>query len=144
MKKKFIFIVVIISLLLVGDLVLARTSYWGEYEEQINENLRRPSRTIEDFTTTLSEAVDTIALDSRWTGTRKEAHDLFRNYIAIAMGVTPPANWDANVSDAQDAAVEFMSFLDAVQVNGNILTEASKISILDFARTNAEFEPSNP
>jgi hypothetical protein len=126
-------------LLLAPSIAFARTSYWGEYEAEASRLIRDQGDV--GLTNLLGLAVDAIANDARWTGTRKQAHDLFRNYLATAVGITPPANWDADVTDAQDVAVDLMTFMDRVVVNNRRLTQASKDAILDFARTNAEFEP---
>ena len=106
----------------------------------MTENLRRPNRTVTDFTTVLSAAVDEIANNIKWTGTRKECHDLFRNYISNQMNIVPPSNWDAEVTDAQDVRIDFMNFMDQIQINNRQLTEESKLLILNFAEANATFE----
>ncbi len=129
----------LLLLVLVPGVAFARTSYWGEYEAEASRLIRDQGDV--GLTNLLAFAVDEIASDAKWTGTRKECHDLFRNFLAAGVGITPPANWDADVTDAQDVAVDFMTFMDNVVVNDRQLTQASKDAILGFARTTAEFEP---
>ncbi len=123
---------------MVCGIAVARTSYWGEYEAEASRELRDLGDA--GLTSALSLAVDEIANDARWTGTRKEAHDLVRDFLATHVGITPPANWDAEVSDTQDAAVDFMTFMDGLVVDDQRLTQGAKDAILAYARANAEFE----
>lgn len=116
----------------------ARTSYWGEYEEEASRLMRDSGDA--GLTLLLSQAVDEIANDSNWTGTRKECHDLFRDYLATQVGIEPPVNWDAEITDVDDARVDFMNFMNSIVVNDRRLTAESKALILTYAGSNAVFE----
>lgn len=138
MKRTWLVVLLVIAVVAFAFIAQARTSYWGEYEAEASRELRDLGDA--GLTDAISLAVDEIANDARWTGTRKEAHDLFRDFLATHVGITPPANWDAEVSDAQDAAVDFMAFMDGLVVDDQRLTQAAKDAILAYARANAAFE----
>lgn len=128
----------VLILVLLCSMAFARTSYWGEYEDEASRLIRDSGDA--GLTTILSEAVDEIANDVKWTGTRRECHDLFRNYLAIQIGITPPVNWDAEITDAKDVRVDFQNFMNNIIINNKQLTEASKALILTYAEANADFE----
>lgn len=128
----------VLILVLLCSMAFARTSYWGEYEQEASRLIRDSGDA--GLTTILSEAVDEIANNIKWTGTRRECHDLFRNYLAIQIGIVPPANWDAEISDAKDARIDFQNFMNNITVNDRRLTDASKARILNYAEANVDFE----
>ena len=134
-KEKKMKKILTLCLIMVCGIAFARTSYWGEYEQEASREIRDLGDA--GLTQLISEGVDQIANDIKWTGTRKECHDLFRNYLATQINI-PLTNWDAEVTDAQDATVDFMRFMDQIRINNKQITAESKILILDFAKANIE------
>ena len=132
--------IVILAIMLIGSAVAQRSSYWGEYENLMEDIFGHPNRVTPSLDDSLKVVIGAIGADPRWTGTGLEIHDLYRDLLATELGITPPADWDADVTDGEDAAVAIARFLNQLKVNGLLLTDASQQLIIDFTRSNTDLD----
>lgn len=127
----------VLTLGIAVGVVGAEQLFWGDMQNDMTAKVRKRAGVF----AAMDAGCQAVADDPKWTGTDKELKDLWRDGFAVSLGFTPPADWDANVTDKQKAAAAVRALLQSIVINDQHFTDASIANGLQAMAAELQFEP---